>query len=181
VTDSTPRDNQGNSPRDALSSAPFAVRLDLARLRIAASPEMAGTAPTWWADQHRAACSDTLTRFRALEQVMGPVGAHSVELPMADAYDTLAHAIAAVWGCDPCPHAPGDAPMMLFADLNRRTLKCARCVDGPLAPIDDDRCEVCGRRGQEFFAPFLIPVGTVLAVGHAGECCLAVMQLEAAP
>lgn len=152
---------------------PFQIRLAEARQMLAHA--RLSRLATHEVDQVQAACRHAALMTAHTAEVLKFVQPwrgwrEKINAPNDDEH---AYLVAAILGCQPCIHLRKEGPQPAIAQLPVRLMLCQRCAATLRKPPadEDDRCDVCGRRGVGWFVPFIVRTGTFLVGGDAcGEC-----------
>ncbi len=162
----------------------FSSRLELARQLIAYGPsDVAGHLQ----DQMEAAARDAhrvVDNAGAVLRCIQPGRRWHRRDEIEAGSEQNAYLAAAVLGCLPrcCPHLRKGGPQPAFARLPLERLDCGRCVRTFRVPpaSDNDRCDVCHRRGVLTFVAFAVASGPVLVTGDACPACATVLRINKA-
>lgn len=162
---------------------PFTERLAIARQLIAAGPR-AVTVPSHLHDQVEAAareCHQAVEQAGVIAALLEP-DRRWRQSTRRGRDDQRAHLLAAVLDTmrNVCVHLRREGPQPAYAQLPLRRLDCRRCVVTRRVPPpdDDDRCDVCGARGIDFFTPFVVASGALLISGDACLTCAAALEIQ---
>jgi hypothetical protein len=159
---------------------PFAHRLAAARQMIARG---AAGVPGHLADQFAAATGETrqiTDRLGVLMPVLQPDRHWRQRVEAQPSDDVRAYLLAGLLACgDVCPHLRRGGPQPAVVCLALGRTDCTRCVGTLRRPSaeDDDRCDVCGRRGVVTFVPFAMRSGPLLVAGDACADCASVLGI----
>lgn len=152
----------------------FTERVDAIRTLLESNPP---PLPGWLKDQLQAAGADAWGQFTMPAAAALTALNRDVTHRTAsgnDAVNSQAHLFAAAAACTPCPHVRrGRGPMPVYVKLPVRVAVCRRCTGTRRNPPagEDDRCDVCGSRGNEQFIPFVAQIGHLVLAGDLGLCC----------
>lgn len=127
--------------------------------------------PSWVVDQLDAAAAEAWRRFMV---PAGAVFAYGAERDGDEGRAAMELLIAATIDCEACCHirrARGPVPMLVALPLHLALCeRCSRTVRNP-PPGEEDRCDLCGSRGNTSFTPFQASLGSAVVGGDAGPCC----------
>jgi hypothetical protein len=134
-------------------------------------------APAWFVDQAAAAHRDAVSVHHRLADTLVALqpgrGWHRSETD-EPSRPVSARLLAAWLGVKTyCPHLRKGSPQKVFVRLPLHRADCERCVGTSWKPPagEDDRCDICERRGIEEFSAFAITYGALVFLGDACDEC----------
>jgi hypothetical protein len=131
--------------------------------------------PAWVDDQIGAAFHDAVARW------LRPAGAPLINHGYPDRDVATELLVAALLDCTQCPHLrAAKGPVASLCTLPTRRVDCARCARTVrrAPPDEDDRCDVCGSRGNVWFTQFRFALGPIVFCGDVGRCCAKPLGVE---